>query len=108
MTESPRSEQLLISLKLKRTEKVYPAGSRVLVEFGRIASELDRNSWRMRITLPDGEICLTRRCSFVYVVPEIDELDDDGIAQSVLGESVEPDGFDCDGSPSWLMALGLI
>lgn len=33
---------------------------------------------------------------------------DDGIAKSVTGARVEPDGYGPDGSPSWLLALGLI
>jgi hypothetical protein len=32
----------------------------------------------------------------------------DGIAKSVTGKKVEPDGYGPDGSPSWLLALGYI
>jgi hypothetical protein len=32
----------------------------------------------------------------------------DGVAKSVTGQRVEPDGYGADGSPSWLLALGLI
>ena len=32
----------------------------------------------------------------------------DGICKSVLGNNVEPDGWDSQGSPSWLLAMGLI
>jgi len=32
----------------------------------------------------------------------------DGIAKSVLGKRVEPDGYDQYGSPSWLLVIGLI
>lgn len=32
----------------------------------------------------------------------------DGVASSVTGDSVEPDGHGPDGAPSWLVALGLI
>ena len=32
----------------------------------------------------------------------------DSIAESVFGTEVEPDGWSYDGSPSWLLALGLI
>jgi len=43
--------------------------------------------------------------------PSMDELEHmvyDGIALSIMGHNVEPDGIDPDGSPSWLMALGMI
>ena len=47
---------------------------------------------------------------------EIPEPDDetlghwvcDSVCESVLGETVEPDGYDSEGSPSWLLALGMI
>ena len=32
----------------------------------------------------------------------------DGVAKSVLGNRVEPDGFDQYGSPSWLLVAGVI
>lgn len=32
----------------------------------------------------------------------------DSVCESVLGETVEPDGYDEHGSPSWLIAYGLI
>lgn len=32
----------------------------------------------------------------------------DSLVYSVMGEQVEPDGYDCYGSPSWLLALGII
>jgi hypothetical protein len=44
-------------------------------------------------------------------VPEFDELEEmgmDGDCESVLGNSVEPDGYDEYGAPSWLLAFGLI
>jgi hypothetical protein len=32
----------------------------------------------------------------------------DGVAKTVTGQKVEPDGWGSDGSPSWLLAMGLI
>ena len=32
----------------------------------------------------------------------------DGVAESVTGDTVEPDGHGPDGAPSWLVALGLV
>lgn len=39
---------------------------------------------------------------------EMEEWSRDGVARSVLGEDVEPDGYDEHGSPSWLLAYGYI
>jgi hypothetical protein len=33
---------------------------------------------------------------------------DDGVARSVLGKRVEPDGHDAYGSPSWMLVVGII
>ena len=32
----------------------------------------------------------------------------DSVCKSIYGKRVEPDGWDADGSPSWLLALGII
>jgi hypothetical protein len=44
-------------------------------------------------------------------MPSMEDLRDavfDGICPSVLGNSVEPDGWDEEKSPSWMIALGMI
>lgn len=51
------------------------------------------------------------RITSAFEAPSIEELGDavnDGVCESVLGETVEPDGIDCYNSPSWLLALGMI
>jgi hypothetical protein len=60
--------------------------------------------WTLRIT------SLPRYCSD-FVAPTLEELEEqaaDGIVDSVAGYGVEPDGYDQEGSPSWMLALGLI
>jgi len=39
---------------------------------------------------------------------DLEEVAMDSICPSLLGYDVEPDGWDEEGSPSWLLALGLI
>ena len=39
---------------------------------------------------------------------ELEEANSDGVCPSVLGDRVEPDGWDSEGSPSWMLALGYI
>lgn len=44
-------------------------------------------------------------------IPSDEDLDHwvcDSVCESIMGEMVEPDGHDEHGSPSWLLALGLI
>lgn len=38
----------------------------------------------------------------------LERWSNDGIAKSVLGAQVEPDGHGPDGEPSWMLALGMI
>lgn len=38
----------------------------------------------------------------------MEKWSDDGVAKSVFGNRVEPDGWDHEGSPSWLLVLGMI
>lgn len=51
------------------------------------------------------------RVSSAFRAPSVAKLEkwsNDGVCLSVLGKRVEPDGEDEHGSPSWLLALGLI
>ena len=36
------------------------------------------------------------------------KMDSEGIVKSVTGHKVEPDGYGPDGSPSWMLVLGMI
>jgi len=51
------------------------------------------------------------RITSAFISPSMDEIEDavcDSVCPSIGGETVEPDGWDSEGSPSWLLALGLI
>jgi hypothetical protein len=51
------------------------------------------------------------RVSSAFKSPSMGRLEKasfDGVCPSIAGERVEPDGWDCYGSPSWLLALGMI
>ncbi len=51
------------------------------------------------------------RVSSAFHAPSIGKLErqsNDGVCDSILGKRVEPDGWDEHGSPSWLLALGMI
>ncbi len=71
---------------------------------------------------PDGSRCLIPhnsrpekpynvRVTSCFKSPSVRSLENwsnDGVCQSVGGKRVEPDGWDENGSPSWLLALGMI
>ena len=51
------------------------------------------------------------RITSAFTPPSMEELEEyasDSVCQSILGNNVEPDGYDEHGSPSWLLALQLI
>jgi hypothetical protein len=65
----------------------------------------------MLVTLPDGTVIKTAYWQLFFKVPSERTLavwSMDGVAKSVTGKRVEPDGHGPDGSPSWLLALGYI
>lgn len=38
----------------------------------------------------------------------MEKWSDEGVAKSMLGQRVEPDGYDDEGSPSWMLVVGII
>jgi hypothetical protein len=51
------------------------------------------------------------RVTSAFRTPSMRRLEEwvcDSICESVAGDNVEPDGWDSNGSPSWLLALGMI
>jgi hypothetical protein len=51
------------------------------------------------------------RITSAFIPPGMDEIEAavcDSVCPSIGGETVEPDGWDSSGAPSWLLALGLI
>jgi len=47
----------------------------------------------------------------LYDVPDLDTLEGwvfDSVVETLDGGMIEPDGFDCEGCPSWLLVLGLV
>lgn len=41
-------------------------------------------------------------------ISTLEKWNDDGVCKSIGGERVEPDGWDSKGSPSWMLAIGII
>jgi hypothetical protein len=66
----------------------------------------------IRITTNDGNVLITKDLKGAGLrIPSQKKLEwwaFDSVCKSVFGTDVEPDGWSYDGSPSWLLALGLI
>ena len=84
--------------------RVLPAGLPVTFPEGKHSLCLVAHDSR-----PEKPYCV--RVTSAFKAPSISTMEkwlDDGSAKSILGERVEPDGVDCHGSPSWMLALGII
>ncbi len=99
----------LKEIKLK-DGTIIPTGTKCRVTFNGNGSNLVR-------VYPDGFRDFQTRASHLTVwfsafktpsLSELEEWSNDGICESMLGNRVEPDGWDSEGSPSWLLALGMI
>jgi hypothetical protein len=58
----------------------------------------------------DGRIMILRFSSLIKApsMSTLEKWSENGIAKSVLGARVEPDGHGPDGEPSWMLAMGMI
>jgi hypothetical protein len=66
----------------------------------------------VRLTTEDGRSIITRNFKGAGIrVPGVKTLERyawDSVVESVFGNNVEPDGWDHEGSPSWLLVFGII
>jgi hypothetical protein len=89
------------------------AGERVTVSFDvKRKSTGEPFAQYIRMTTSDGRRVVTSKFKGAGIrVPSIKTLEHwvcDSVCDSVFGNQVEPDGWDHEGSPSWLLALGLV
>lgn len=98
-----------LSLKNRRTGETVeiPAGAVISWKAGKaIATWIVDGSATER---PIGALSAARGLEIEQ--PDLDQLSEwvhDGVCDSILGERVEPDGIDEHGSPSWLLAMGML
>jgi hypothetical protein len=101
------NKELKQELKFK-DGSVFSVGTMVKIEFPE-----DHSGMAIRVTA-DGVTKLVRSSQlskFGIKQPTINTMTrwvEDGIARSVGGKKVEPDGWDSDGTPSWLLVVGII
>lgn len=66
----------------------------------------------VRMTTEDGRRISTANFKAAGIrvpsLPTLERWSSDSICKSIFGDTVEPDGWDSNDSPSWLLALGLI
>ena len=92
---------------------VVPVGTSLVVTFtaGQMVANLTGGS------AGGVPVSLKLRCSSLpryfsrFKEPSVmtmEKWNDEGVAKSMLGKRVEPDGYDSEGSPSWMLVMGLI
>jgi len=99
-------------LKL-RSGTVIPVGMRCKVEWK------EKDASTAIVTVDDDEVkpiriptgSLYKYVSGFHKAPGMNTLEKwmaDGVAKTVTGQRIEPDGWGTDGAPSWLLAIGVI
>ena len=66
---------------------------------------------RCLVHSPEHSEPLQVRITSAFPAPSMISLErwsDDGVCKTPTGKRVEPDGYGPDGSPSWLLAFGMI
>jgi hypothetical protein len=103
-----------VALQLKPSGHIIPKGTPCSILFGTLNDE-----WYLRASgltdkngTPTHFSIITKKVTQFFEPPSLEELQSEdfnnGTCPTVLGHTVEPDGIDQDGSPSWFRALGLI
>jgi hypothetical protein len=102
------TKTLLKDIKAKNGNTIV-AGSIVEVSFPK-----EYNGRYVRITKDNVSVTTYVQRLHVYFnikTPSMSTIENwvnEGIAKSIGGKTVEPDGWDVNDTPSWLLALGLI
>lgn len=91
---------------------VFAAGEKVTVAFDVKTKSGHKAASAYSATASDGRRFISANFATIGLkMPSLATLErysDDGIAKSVFGARVEPDGWDAQGSPSWLLVAGVI
>jgi hypothetical protein len=97
-------------LNSKKLYKDIPLKDGTILMKGSLVSVEPVNYRACKITFPSGESHQVRYTS-VFKPPSMKCLNEwlmDEGCETIIGNTVEPDGYDDQGFPSWLLALGLI
>lgn len=101
------NKTLLRDVKLK-DGRTFAKGTAFSVAF----AKTEKGTTYLEVSNLDGSHAFkTLRFSSFFKAPSLATMEKwsfDGIAKSVSGHRVEPDGFGPDGSPSWLLVIGVI
>ena len=84
-------------LKIVKYGKDYPYSVQLVAQNGRTISFLAEGAWKKLRGFPKPPSIST-----------VERWNEEGVARSVDGQRVEPDGYSPDGAPSWCLVLGLI
>jgi hypothetical protein len=113
------------NITIKDTQQVISAGVKAKASFIKLypASTPTVPVDAIEVTIAEGTelspgviadkniVVKTRKFSVFFKTPSVNTLERwsfDGVAKSVTGKRCEPDGHGDDGSPSWLLVLGMI
>jgi hypothetical protein len=91
----------------KKTNKPVTLKDRSVLPAGQTVTEWKVNGNDNHCRLASGHVV---RVTNAFKSPSMATLErySHGLSKSVLGNTVEPDGHDSEGSPSWLLVMGMI
>ena len=91
--------------------EIFPKGSNLRIE----KFEEQGSYWKIVFTDGNKTIKIPVATAYKYVnlpkppgIAALTKMDDNGVGTTITGKRVEPDGKGPDGSPSWLLVLGMI
>ena len=95
---------------MKTTKPITLKDGSILPKGLRVSFIPDKDS-RCLVHSPDHPAPLQVRIMSAFKAPSITSLErwnHDGVCKTPTGKRTEPDGYGDDGSPSWLLVMGMI
>lgn len=112
MSNTSKTYTVAKEITFKKSGVVIPVGEKISLTFQR---DGEHGLFTMIIKYNDQEFKVRNYRIFNYLkgvrIPSEKTLwkwSEDGVCKSVFGHKIEPDGVDHQGSPSWLLLIGLI
>ena len=113
------------NVKIKATQTSIVAGTKATGKFIKVPSSVVPGLMRdaIEVTIAEGTevapgyvleddvVLKTAQFTMFFAPPSVKTMEkwsDTGIAKSVTGKKVEVDGYGPDGSPSWMVAMGMV
>jgi hypothetical protein len=93
---------------IAKTKKIITLKTGEVLKAGITISKWNVDGRSDRCQLSTGNIVRVTSCFKAPSIKTLEQYCENGISKSVLGKTVEPDGYDEYGSPSWCLVMGIM